>query len=96
MWKIVHIFDGDYGCEENMAAGGELMVSVTVRNENGEEMTESVPDAWLRKNKLDIGSEWPDYSDFAIKTKDLILKKASFDDWKDMYKNIGSREESAR
>lgn len=29
-------------------------------------------------------------------TKDLVLRKAIFDDWKDMYRNIWSREESAR
>ena len=31
-----------------------------------------------------------------IKTKDLILDKARFEDWEDLYRNIWSREESAR
>ena len=31
-----------------------------------------------------------------LETKDLILRKACFDDWKDLYRNIWSREESAR
>lgn len=31
-----------------------------------------------------------------IETKDLVLRKAQFDDWKDMYWNIWSREETAR
>lgn len=31
-----------------------------------------------------------------IETRDLILKKAEFDDWQDMYKNVWSREETAR
>lgn len=30
-----------------------------------------------------------------IETQDLFLKKAEFDDWKDMLKNIWSHEESA-
>lgn len=31
-----------------------------------------------------------------METKDLILKKAEFDDWKDMYERVWSREETAR
>lgn len=31
-----------------------------------------------------------------IETKDLVLRKARFDDWKDMYRNVWSREETAR
>lgn len=31
-----------------------------------------------------------------IETRDLILRKAEFDDWQDMYKNVWSREETAR
>lgn len=31
-----------------------------------------------------------------LETKDLILRKAQFDDWKDLYRNIWSRKESAR
>lgn len=31
-----------------------------------------------------------------LETKDLILKKASFEDWQDMYCNLWSHEESAR
>ena len=32
MWKIRHVFDGDYGCEE-LAPGAKPMVSVTLINE---------------------------------------------------------------
>ena len=35
-------------------------------------------------------------SDFAIETKDLILRKARPEDWKDMYENLWSHPESAR
>lgn len=38
----------------------------------------------------------PDYSSVLIETKDLILKKAVFDDWKSLYRNITSRPEAAR
>ena len=31
-----------------------------------------------------------------LETKDLILRKAQFHDWKDMYRNVWSREETAR
>ncbi len=56
-WKIQHIFDGDYGCEE-LAPGESPKVSVTLVNANGETKVVSVEDAWLRKKGLDIGSEW--------------------------------------
>lgn len=58
MWKIAHIFDGDYGCEERQE-DSKLWVSVTLKNEVGEERRETVADDWLTRNHLDIGSEWP-------------------------------------
>lgn len=93
MWKIKHIFDGDYGCEE---VNGLRKVSVTIINEKNEERTENVPEMWLTKNALDEGSIWPDYSDFSINTEGLILKKAKQEDWEDMYNNLWRYEESAR
>lgn len=96
MWKIKHIFDGDYGCEDHTYDQGETMVSVTLVDQKGEEKYETVADAWLRKNHLDVGSEWPDYSNVRIETKDLVLKKAVFSDWKDIYENLWSHAESAR
>ena len=59
MWTIIHIFDGDYGCEEHQVAPGDFVVSVTLQNENGEKNRVTVTDAWLRKNNLDIGSVCP-------------------------------------
>lgn len=35
MWKIKHIFDGDYGCEAQ-AMGGKPKVSVTIVNDAGD------------------------------------------------------------
>ena len=59
MWKIIQIFDGDYGCEE-LAPGTKPKVSVTLANEQGEQKYISVEDDWLVANNLDIGFEWPE------------------------------------
>ena len=59
MWKIIQIFDGDYGCEE-LVPGEKPRVSVTLENERGEQKYISVEDDWLVENNLDIGSEWPE------------------------------------
>ncbi len=58
MWKIKHIFDGDYGCEEHHDYEGPT-VSVTLVSESGETKLVSVADAWLREKELDIGDVWP-------------------------------------
>lgn len=57
MWKIVQIFDGDYGCEE-LLPGAKPKVSITLENERGEQKYISVEDEWLVENNLDVGSEW--------------------------------------
>ena len=58
MWKIKHIFDGDYGCEERNSNEAPK-VSVTLINEDNEEKLISVEDQWLIENNLDEGDEWP-------------------------------------
>lgn len=57
MWKIVQIFDGDYGCEE-LELGAKQKVSVTLENENGGHRILSVEDDWLVEKGLDVGSVW--------------------------------------
>jgi hypothetical protein len=57
MWKIKHIFDGDYGCED-LAENAKAKVSVTIENETGDQRIESVEDEWLIKKGLDVGSIW--------------------------------------
>jgi hypothetical protein len=57
MWHIKHIFDGDYGCEERSETD-EPKVTVTLENEKGEQIFESVEDKWLIDNNLDVGSVW--------------------------------------
>lgn len=54
MWKIKHIFDGDYGCEER-TQNDRTKVTVTLVNEN---KILAVEDQWLIDNDLDEGDEW--------------------------------------
>ena len=56
MWKIKHIFDGEYGCEERI---GNQKPKVSITNNNDEKVILSVEDQWLRDNNLDEGDEWP-------------------------------------
>ena len=57
MWKIKHIFDGEYGCEE-LQPNERPKVFVTLVNDEGEESFVTVEDEWLVKNNLDVGSDW--------------------------------------
>ena len=57
MWKIKHIFDGDYGCEA-LQPGERPKVSVTLIDEQEQTKGVSVEDDWLTANGLDVGSEW--------------------------------------
>ena len=57
MWKIKHIFDGEYGCEE-LQPNESPKVFVTLVNDEGEESFVTVEDEWLVKNNLDVGSDW--------------------------------------
>lgn len=59
MWKIKHIFDGDYGCE-SLLPGQSPKVSVTLADECGNERFVSVEDAWLTEQGLDEGGIWPE------------------------------------
>ncbi|MEQ2562510.1 hypothetical protein WMO41_04940 [Ventrimonas sp. CLA-AP-H27] len=59
MWKIRHIFDGDYGCEGRLP-GQAPKVSVTLADEDGNERYVSVEDAWLTERGLDVGDIWPE------------------------------------
>lgn len=59
MWKIVQIFDGEYGCEE-LAPSAKPKVSVTLENEAHERKYVSVEDEWLIENHLDVESVWPE------------------------------------
>ena len=59
MWKIIQIFDGEYGCEE-LLSGAKPKVSVTLENEANEQKYVSVEDEWLIENHLDEGSIWPE------------------------------------
>ena len=60
MWKIKHIFDGDYGCEERALGQEQACVSVTIVSDTGEEKYVTVADKWLRERGLDVESVWPE------------------------------------
>ena len=58
MWKIKHIFDGEYGCEGRLP--GQLpQVSVTLTDEKGNERYILAEDAWLTEQGLEVGDHWP-------------------------------------
>lgn len=59
MWKIKHIFDGEYGCEALMT-GQKPKVSVTLVDESGAERYVLVEDEWLIQKGLDEGDIWTD------------------------------------
>lgn len=58
MWRIKHIFDGEYGCEERQEGGTKL--SITLINEGGEERYVTAADDWLTKRNLNEGDIWPE------------------------------------
>ncbi len=66
MWRIKHIFDGDFGCEERAPGQEEMMVSVTLENDQGEVKYVTVADAWLTEQGLDEGSIWPEREEKAM------------------------------
>ena len=57
MWKIIQIFNGEYGCEE-LVPRAKPKVSVTLENEVHEQKYISVENEWLIANHLDEGSIW--------------------------------------
>ena len=70
-WKIRHIFDGEYGCEE-LKPGEKPKVSVSLVNENREEWIVSVEDEWLIGHGLEEGDVWPE---FLRANKNCLRKK---------------------
>lgn len=58
MWRIKHIFDGEYGCEE-LPEGQQPKVSVTLINEKEEETSILVEDSWLTERGLEEGDIFP-------------------------------------
>ena len=63
MWKILNIFDGDYGCEE-LKDGETPKVTVTLEDENGNRRFFSVKDSVLYEKNLGEGSVLDDLSFF--------------------------------
>ena len=53
----------------------------------------SCPVKFMKVEKMEIVT---DYSEVVIETSDLIMKKAVFDDWEQLYRNITSRPKYAK
>ena len=58
MQIIKHIYDDDYGCEEKNE-NEPVFVIVGLENENGETEEIRVPEDYLNKNSLTVGSPFP-------------------------------------
>ena len=56
MWKIKHIYEADYGCEERLP-GDKPKCLVELEDENGSRKNIEVEDEWLRLNNLNEGSK---------------------------------------
>ena len=56
MWKIKHIYEADYGCEERMP-GEKLNCLLELENETGQVRQREVEDEWLTRNQLEEGME---------------------------------------
>lgn len=56
-YKILDIIEWDYGCE-GIPDGEEPMCSVVVRDENDEEKTLKLTDAFLTENGLNVGDSF--------------------------------------
>lgn len=59
MWTVSGIYDNEYGCEERNP-DEPLKYIVVLENDVGEEKEVLAEDSWLRKNKIDTGSVWPE------------------------------------
>lgn len=58
MWSIKHIFDGEYGCEDQQDQRAKL--SLTLVNEAGEERYATATEEWLTAKNLNEGDIWPE------------------------------------
>lgn len=54
-WKILHIYEDDYGCEERLP-DEELMCLAELESEDGSKKELRIADSFLRENALDEGS----------------------------------------
>ena len=55
MWKVMHIYEADYGCEERQPGEG-LMCLVELMDENGKRKNAELPDEWIRSHDIEEGS----------------------------------------
>ena len=58
-WKITHIYEADFGCEERPAGAVDRCI-VYLENEEGEKRQIEADDQWLTANGIVEGSLWPE------------------------------------
>lgn len=56
MWKIMHIYEADYGCEERLP-GEKLKCLLELEDECGNIKNIEVEDEWLKSKGIDEGSQ---------------------------------------
>ena len=81
--EIIALNNGSYIVVEG---GVETLYGEAYSIKDGEQRQICEDEKWI---------QLPNYSMITIETKDLILKKAVFDDWEALYRNITSRPEAA-
>lgn len=84
-YKIRDIFEADFGCEERLP-GERLKVMVELVDEAGETSVISAYDEYLRYNKLEVGSIYPECNEEKKmlfwkqkKTMDTLLQTGALD-----------------
>ncbi len=77
MWIVKHIMEADFGCEER-SDSEPLMALVTIESDDGRIMQFEAEDAWLTKQGIDEGDEWPDDVDALIDEEDKASKMSDF------------------
>lgn len=57
VYKVTHIYEADFGCEER-ADGAKAKCVVYLEDENGRQRHVEVEDEWLTANGIEEGSIW--------------------------------------
>ena len=81
IWKVIHIDEDDYGCEERMP-GEPLTVLITIESEDGRQVRFSVAEQWLCQQSIEEGDEWPEDPD---KRDKEMLSSIKQSEWMDNY-----------
>lgn len=58
-WKVTHIYEADFGCEER-PEDAKVKCIVYLEDEQGEKRQVEVLDEWLMVQGIDEGDVWPE------------------------------------